>query len=175
LVVVGRVLEAHGLRKAYRGTVAVDGVDLTVALGERVALLGPNGAGKTTTLLMLLGVITPDAGTVDVLGLRLPAGRSRAMELVGFAAGYLPLPDRLRVREVLGIFANLRHRRQRSPAGRIPPRPAAEQRRFVRDDHDLPARDRHGLGGSSSSARGLGRARTVDVCTSAKRFAASDS
>jgi ABC-2 type transport system ATP-binding protein len=101
------VLEASGLVKRYRRTTAVAGVDLAVATGERVALLGPNGAGKTTTLLMLLGAITPDEGQVWVLGHRLPEGRSRAMEGVGFAAGYLPLPDRLRVREVLGIFANL--------------------------------------------------------------------
>jgi ABC-2 type transport system ATP-binding protein len=104
---MGRVLEARGLRKAYRRVTAVDGVDLAVGVGERVALLGPNGAGKTTTLLMLLGAITPDAGTVEVLGHRLPAGRSVALEGVGFAAGYLPLPDRLRVREVLAVFANL--------------------------------------------------------------------
>ena len=98
---------ARGLVKAYRRTTAVAGVDLTVAAGERVALLGPNGAGKTTTLLMLLGAVTPDEGTVEVLGRRLPAGRSRAMRAVGFSAGYLPLPDRLRVREALGVFARL--------------------------------------------------------------------
>ena len=101
------MLEARGLRKAYRRTTAVDGIDLTVAPGERVALLGPNGAGKTTTLLMLLGAILPDEGTVEVLGHPLPKERSEAMEGVGFAAGYLPLPERLRVREVLGVFANL--------------------------------------------------------------------
>src|SRR5687768_12899418 len=104
---VNVVLAAHGLVKAYRGHRAVDGVDVVVRPGERVALLGPNGAGKTTTLLMLLGAVTPDAGTVDVLGRRLPHGRSRAMEGVGFAAGYLPLPDHLRVREVLSVFARL--------------------------------------------------------------------
>jgi len=104
---VGNVLEARGLAKAFRRTTAVDGVDLTVGAGERVALLGPNGAGKTTTLLMLLGAILPDRGTVEVLGHPLPAERSRAMEGVGFAAGYLPLPERLRVREVLTFFANL--------------------------------------------------------------------
>ena len=100
-------LDARGLTKTYRGRQVVAGVDLTVGARERIALLGPNGAGKTTTLLMLLGPVTPDHGTVDVLGHRLPAGRSRAMRGVGFAAGYLPLPDRLRVREALGVFAQL--------------------------------------------------------------------
>ena len=102
---VGPVLAARGLTKTYKSGRAVDGVDLVVARGERVGLLGPNGAGKTTTLLMLLGAITPDAGTIELVGHRLPRGRSRAMEQVGFAAGYLPLPDRLRVREALGVFA----------------------------------------------------------------------
>ena len=101
------VLEARGLTKVYRGRTVVDAIDLTIAAGQRVALLGPNGAGKTTTLLMLLGVVSPDRGTVDLLGHRLPAGRSEAMGAVGFAAGYLPLPDRLRVREILAVFARL--------------------------------------------------------------------
>ncbi len=101
------VVNARGLVKAFRRTVAVDRVDLAVAPGERVALLGSNGAGKTTTLLMVLGVVTPDAGEVEVLGHRLPRERSRAMEQVGFAAGYLPLPDRLRVGEALQMFGHL--------------------------------------------------------------------
>jgi ABC-2 type transport system ATP-binding protein len=104
---MGPVLEASGLVKRYRRATAVAGVDLTVGVGERVALLGPNGAGKTTTLLTLLGAISPDEGRVRLLGHDLPAGRSRAMEGVGFAAGYLPLPYRLRVREVLSVFGNL--------------------------------------------------------------------
>ncbi len=105
--VVAPALRASGLVKTFRSTRAVGGVDLEVRPGERVALLGPNGAGKTTTLLMCLGTITPDEGSIEIFGHRLPKGRSRAMEYVGFAAGYLPLPDRLRVREVLGIFADL--------------------------------------------------------------------
>jgi ABC-2 type transport system ATP-binding protein len=102
-----KVLEANELVKRYKRTTAVAGVSLVVDAGERVALLGANGAGKTTTLLMLLGAISPDEGSVTVLGHRLPSGRSRAMERVGFAAGYLPLPQRMRVREVLAYFANL--------------------------------------------------------------------
>jgi ABC-2 type transport system ATP-binding protein len=101
------VLRARGLTKSFRGRRAVDGVDLSVAPGEAVALLGPNGAGKTTTLLMLLGAISPDGGTVEIAGHRLPAGRSQAMSRVGFSAGYLPLPERLRVGELLRLYADL--------------------------------------------------------------------
>jgi ABC-2 type transport system ATP-binding protein len=101
------VLRARGLLKTYRRGRAVDGVDLSVRRGERVALLGPNGAGKTTTLLMCLGVVEPDGGTVEIAGHRLPRGRSAAMAHVGFAAGYLPLPERLRVGEYLRMFGQL--------------------------------------------------------------------
>jgi ABC-2 type transport system ATP-binding protein len=101
------ILEARGLVKQYKRVRAVDGVDLTVGSGERVALLGPNGAGKTTTLMMLLGVITPDEGDVVIEGRTLPRERSAAMEHVGFAAGYLPLPERVRVVEFLELFGRL--------------------------------------------------------------------
>ena len=101
----GDVLFAHELRKTFKKVEAVRGISITVAPGERVGLLGPNGAGKTTTLLMLLGAILPDTGTVTIVGQRLPRHRSKAMERVGFAAGYLPLPDRLKVSEALGVFA----------------------------------------------------------------------
>ena len=101
------VLHARALKKRFDAVEAVSGIDVEVAPGERVGLLGPNGAGKTTTLLMLLGAVTPDEGTIEICGHRLPKGRSKAMEQVGFAAGYLPLPERLRVREALGVFAGL--------------------------------------------------------------------
>ncbi|MBC2931858.1 ABC transporter ATP-binding protein [Nocardioides sp. zg-1228] len=66
-------IHATGLRKAFRSSdgtrvVAVDDVDLTVHPGEIVAFLGPNGAGKTTTVDLLLGLTTPDAGTLEVYG-----------------------------------------------------------------------------------------------------------
>src|SRR5438132_8082945 len=103
----GDVLRARGLVKQYKRIRAVDGIDLVVGAGERVALLGPNGAGKTTTLLMLLGVISPDEGWIEVAGHRLPRGRSAAMAQVGFAAGYLPLPERLKVDEYLRFYGQL--------------------------------------------------------------------
>ncbi len=65
-------LSLRGVRKVYRSAgapvVAVGGIDLTVGAGEIVAVLGPNGAGKTTTLDMVLGLVTPTDGTVEVLG-----------------------------------------------------------------------------------------------------------
>src|SRR5215210_4229512 len=101
------VLRARGLVKQYKRIRAVAGLDLTVAAGERVALLGPNGAGKTTTLMMLLGVVTPDDGWVEIAGHRLPGGRSEALGQVGFSAGYMPLAERLQVKEFLGMFGQI--------------------------------------------------------------------
>ena len=104
---VSPLVDARRLVKVFKGVRAVDGIDLRITAGERVGLLGPNGAGKTTTLLMLLGAITPDVGEIEILGHRLPQERSAAMGIVGFAAGYLRLPDRLKVSEALRLFAGL--------------------------------------------------------------------
>ena len=65
------MLRLEGVRKAYGSTVAVDGLSLEVRPGEVLGLLGPNGAGKSTTIHMAVGLLTPDAGTVDVGGRRL--------------------------------------------------------------------------------------------------------
>ncbi len=62
------LLEAHGLRKAFPGVLALDDVDLTVHAGEVVALLGENGAGKSTLVKLLSGVHRPDAGQIRLAG-----------------------------------------------------------------------------------------------------------
>ncbi|RLK54584.1 ABC-2 type transport system ATP-binding protein [Actinokineospora cianjurensis] len=72
-----------GLRKVYRGTVAVDNVDLVVPTGAVLGMLGPNGSGKTTTIRMLLGLVTPTAGEVELLGQRMPDGAALALPQVG--------------------------------------------------------------------------------------------
>jgi ABC-2 type transport system ATP-binding protein len=111
------VLNARALIKRYGEKTAVDGIDIRVGAGERVALLGPNGAGKTTTLLMLLGVLLPDAGSIEICGHPVPAERSEAMGHVGFSAGYMPLAERMRVREFLHMYGQLYG--IRDPADRI--------------------------------------------------------
>jgi ABC-2 type transport system ATP-binding protein len=73
----------RGLRKLYGKTVAVDQVDLDVPMGSVLGMLGPNGSGKTTTIRMLLGLVTPTAGTVELLGHRMPDGAARALPEVG--------------------------------------------------------------------------------------------
>jgi lipopolysaccharide export system ATP-binding protein len=61
------ILRTHDLIKAYRGRRVVDRVSIVVNEGEIVGLLGPNGAGKTTTFRMVVGMVTPDRGTVQLL------------------------------------------------------------------------------------------------------------
>jgi ABC-type multidrug transport system ATPase subunit len=74
----------HGLTKRFRGgQVAVDGVDLEVPAGSVFGFLGPNGSGKTTTIRMLLGLIEPTAGTVELLGEPMPSRQLSVLPRVG--------------------------------------------------------------------------------------------
>ena len=79
----GLAIEARGLVKRFDGTLAVDGIDISVPEGSIFGILGPNGAGKTTTLRMLLGIIDPDEGTRLVLG-------SDDPHAIASRIGYLP-------------------------------------------------------------------------------------
>jgi ABC-2 type transport system ATP-binding protein len=81
-------VEVRGLVKRYGGLTAVDGVDLTVEVGDVYGYLGPNGAGKTTSLRMMLGLIRPTAGTVALFG-RDPQATVRALDGV---AGFVEAP-----------------------------------------------------------------------------------
>src|SRR6267378_2259379 len=77
------VLRTKGLVKRFGPITAVDGLDLEVRRGEVVGLLGPNGAGKSTTIGMVLGLITPSAGTAEVLGRDVRVRREDALAGVG--------------------------------------------------------------------------------------------
>jgi len=72
------VLSVTGLREEYGNLAAVDGISFYVGRNEIVGLLGPNGAGKTTTINMVLGVLQPSAGTIQVDAIDLATQRSRA-------------------------------------------------------------------------------------------------
>lgn len=98
------VLSVAHLCKQYGETVAVDDVSFHVASNEIVGLLGPNGAGKTTTINMILGVLEPTSGAIQIDGIDISRNRSRALAQTNFAAVYAPLPGNLTVVENLRIF-----------------------------------------------------------------------
>ncbi len=100
-------ISVRGLSKRYGKVDALRDVSFDVRTGTTTALLGGNGAGKTTTLSMLLGVLLPDAGTVEVLGCDMLRDRYRVLPRMNFTSPYVDLPKRLTVRENLRVFADL--------------------------------------------------------------------
>ena len=101
------ILRVRSVTKTFGDVRAVDGINLSVGEGEIVALLGPNGAGKTTTLHMILGLVTPDSGTITLFGKDVGRHRAEVLSRINFAASYLGLPGHLRVAEILTVFAYL--------------------------------------------------------------------
>ena len=100
-------ISVRGLAKRFREVEAVRGVTFNVHTGTTTALLGANGAGKTTTLSMLLGVLTPSAGEIFVLGQDMLRHRHRVLPRMNFTSPYVDLPKRLTVSENLRVFADL--------------------------------------------------------------------
>jgi len=97
-----------GLHKRFGQTLAVDHVDLTIPRGSFFGVVGPNGAGKTTTLSMATGLLTPDAGTVHVLGIDLWRNPERAKALLGVLPDGLHTFDRLTGAELISYAGLLR-------------------------------------------------------------------
>jgi ABC-2 type transport system ATP-binding protein len=108
-------IEAHGLRKAFGTTVALDGVDLSVEEGRILGLIGPNGAGKTTALNAILG-LTPYQGALRVLGRDPWTERDLLMRDVCFIADVAVLPRWLRVSQALDYLGGVHPRFDRAKA-----------------------------------------------------------
>src|SRR5208283_2382184 len=101
------VLSVERLAKSFGTLRAVDDVSFHVSAGETVGLLGPNGAGKTTTINMVLGVLAPTAGSIQIGQVDLARYRSLALAQTNFAAVYASLPGNLTIRENLHFFGLL--------------------------------------------------------------------
>ena len=108
-------IEARGLRKTYKASHALDGVDLTIGEGRIVGLIGPNGAGKSTALQAILG-LTEYQGQLKVLGLDPWASRDALMRDVCFIADVAVLPRWLRVWQALDYVAGVHPRFDRAKA-----------------------------------------------------------
>src|SRR4051812_41846116 len=100
-------IEAEGLVKAFGGTRAVDGVDLSVPGGAVYGVLGPNGAGKTTTIRILTTLLRPDAGQARVLGHDVVTEADTVRSLVSLTGQLASVDDELTARENLILLARL--------------------------------------------------------------------
>jgi ABC-2 type transport system ATP-binding protein len=101
------VIRVEGLRKSFGDVRAVDGVDLHVESGEILVLLGQNGAGKSTTLRCLGGILRPDAGLIELDGLRLPEKLDEVRARLGVVPDQARLYGRNTASEYLDHFGYL--------------------------------------------------------------------
>ncbi|MEO7102273.1 MAG: ATP-binding cassette domain-containing protein [Gemmatimonadaceae bacterium] len=99
-------IEVQHVTKQYAGHVAVRDLSLTVPSGSVYALLGPNGAGKTTTVRMVLNIIKPDTGTINVLGR--PATAAGLSDRIGYLPEERGLYRKMKVRDVIRFLAALK-------------------------------------------------------------------
>ncbi|GBC80979.1 Ribosome-associated ATPase [bacterium HR10] len=101
------VLRVHELTKVFDGIVAVDRVSFSISRGEIVGLLGANGAGKTTTLHLILGLIRPTSGRIEIFGRDIERHRIEILRRMNFSSVGVNLPPNLTVWENLWLFAQL--------------------------------------------------------------------
>jgi ABC-2 type transport system ATP-binding protein len=100
-------IAVESLVKRYKAATAVDGISFRLNPGTITGLLGGNGAGKTTTIAMIMGLVSPTSGTVEVLGAQMPKQRYRVLHRMNFESPYVDMPMRLTVRQNLSVFAQL--------------------------------------------------------------------
>ncbi|KRA15458.1 ABC transporter ATP-binding protein [Lysobacter sp. Root604] len=98
-------MRARGLSKQFGALTAVNRVDLTVPRAHVYGFLGPNGSGKSTTIRMLCGLLTPSAGDIEVLGLRIPEQAEALRKRIGYMTQKFSLFEDLTVRENLEFLA----------------------------------------------------------------------
>src|SRR5687767_5192728 len=103
-------VRCENLRKLYSDVVAVDGLSMTVRRGECFGLLGPNGAGKTTTIEILEGLLEPDEGDVEVLGLRWRSHADELRQRLGIQLQETRLAEKLTVAETIRLFRSFYQR-----------------------------------------------------------------
>ena len=104
---IAPTIAVEGIRFSYGDTPAVDDVSFSVAPGEILGFLGPNGAGKSTTIKMLTGQLSPEAGSIAMLGMAMPEQREQIQERLGVCFEEKNLYLSMTGRENLAFFAKL--------------------------------------------------------------------
>ncbi len=101
------VIVAESISKRFRAVTALETMTLRIAGGKTTGLLGGNGAGKTTTMAILLGLLRPSSGRVEIFGLELERHRYELLPRMNFSSPYVDLPHRLTALENLRVYARL--------------------------------------------------------------------
>ncbi len=104
---MGKILEVKNLKKSFGDFVAIEDISFDLKEGEILGFLGPNGAGKSTTIFCLLGLISPDSGTINIFGKDLHKKRSEVLQHVNYASAEFNLPWNLTIWESLFVFSKL--------------------------------------------------------------------
>jgi len=113
------VIRAHGLTRRFGNITAVDNVDLSVDKASVYGFLGPNGSGKSTTIRMLCGLLTPSAGEIEVLGLKIPEQAEILKRRIGYMTQKFSLFEDLSVRENLEFMATVQELSRRDVKARV--------------------------------------------------------
>jgi ABC-2 type transport system ATP-binding protein len=100
-------IDVARLVKIYKNTRAVDDISFSITRGSITGLLGGNGAGKTTTIAMIMGLVLPSSGRIEVLGQAMPDHSANVLGRMNFESPYVDMPARLTVRQNLTIFGRL--------------------------------------------------------------------
>jgi Cu-processing system ATP-binding protein len=101
------MITVRGLEKRFGALQVLNRLDLDIAAGQVTAVLGPNGAGKTTLIKSILGLVRPDAGTIEVAGQRVN-GDAAYRRSIGYMPQHARYPENLSVRELISMIRDLR-------------------------------------------------------------------
>jgi ABC-2 type transport system ATP-binding protein len=101
------IIRVANLTKQYDSLAAVNNISFEVKESEIVSLLGPNGAGKTTIIQMLLTLVSPTSGHIEIFGKALEEHREELLSIMNFTAPYSVLPYNLSPKEALKVYALL--------------------------------------------------------------------
>lgn len=101
------IVRVTNLTKQYGSLTAVDDVSFEIKESEIVSLLGPNGAGKTTIIQMLLTLVSPTSGDIEIFGKTLKGHREELLSMMNFTAPYSVLPYNLTTKEALKVYSLL--------------------------------------------------------------------